>query len=49
MRIEKVPKGEFKRKYGPRQLGDHSVTEEGEHVIIVPEGDLLYLRDTMRM
>ena len=38
MRIEKIPRKEFKSRYGPSRLGDHSVSGEGEHVVTVPEG-----------
>lgn len=37
MRIEKLPRKEFKRVYGTEFLGEHFM-EEGEHIIVVPEG-----------
>jgi len=38
MKLVRVPRGEFRRKYGGTSGGIHYTTKEGEHVIVFPEG-----------
>lgn len=38
MRIEVLARKEFEEKYGSGALGQHYTTEEGEHVVVYPEG-----------